>query len=183
MSDNQRLEIIDESGKVVSVETRENIHKLGLLHQEINLWFYTPSGEIIFQHREKNKDTYPDLLDATVGGHVEIGSDYETTALQELEEETGIHAEKSKLTFIQLVRSRSFDISTKNTNNVLRAVYAYRYEGKIEDLKVEKGKAIGFEIWPLDKIFTISLNDKKRFIPTVFSEDSLKIFKALENLL
>ena len=41
-----------------------------------------------------------DLLDATVGGHVEIGSDYENTALQELEEETGIKAEKNNLAFI-----------------------------------------------------------------------------------
>lgn len=60
---------------------RENIHNQGLLHREIHVWFYTPKGEIIFQHRAKDKDTYPDLLDATVGGHVEINSDYENTAL------------------------------------------------------------------------------------------------------
>ena len=76
MADNRRLNIVDENGEIIGENTRENIHNQGLLHREIHVWFYTPKGEIIFQHREKDKDTYPDLLDATVGGHVEIGSDF-----------------------------------------------------------------------------------------------------------
>src|SRR3989338_11369703 len=102
MTDNRKLNIIDEKENIVGEETRDNIHKQGLLHREIHVWFYTTKSEIIFQHREKDKDTYPDLLDATVGGHVEIGSDYEDKALQEVAEETGIKAEKYNLIFIQM---------------------------------------------------------------------------------
>ncbi|MEW5907916.1 MAG: NUDIX domain-containing protein [Patescibacteria group bacterium] len=183
MTDSRRLNIVDEQDKIIGEETRENIHNQGLLHREIHVWFYTPRGEIIFQHREKDKDTYPDLLDATVGGHVEIGSDYETTALQELEEETGIKAEKNNLAFIQMVRSKTFDTATNKTNNVVRAIYAYRYDGEIEDLKIEKGKAIGFESWLFDKLFNISDTDKKRFIPSIFEKDNLEIFAKMKNLL
>jgi len=183
MADNRKLNTVDESGKIIGEETREDIHNQGLLHQEIHVWFYTPKGEIIFQHREKDKDTYPDLLDATVGGHVEIDSDYENTALQELVEETGIKIEKNNLAFIQMVRSKTFDTATNKTNNVIRAIYAYRYEGKVEDLKVEKGKAIGFESWPLEKIFNISDEDKKRFIPSIFEKQNLEIFAKVKKLL
>jgi isopentenyldiphosphate isomerase len=183
MADNRKLNTVDESGKIIGEETREDIHNQGLLHREIHVWFYTPKGEIIFQHREKDKDTYPDLLDATVGGHVEIGSDYENTALQELVEETGIKIEKNNLAFIQMVRSKTFDTATNKTNNVIRAIYAYCYEGKVEGLKVEKGKAIGFESWPLEKIFNISDEDKKHFIPSIFEEDNLNIFKKIEKLI
>jgi len=182
MADNRKLNIVDESGKIIGEETRENIHSQGLLHREIHVWFYTPKGEIIFQHREKDKDTYPDLLDATVGGHVEIGSDYENTALQELTEETGIKTEKNNLAFIQMVRSKTFDTATNKTNNVIRATYAYCYEGKVEDLKVEKGKAIGFESWPLEKIFNISDEDRKRFIPAILEEEVLNIFRKIQKL-
>ena len=35
------------------------------------------------------------------------------------------------------------------TNNVIRAVYAYRYDGKVENLKIEKGKAIDLKRGPL----------------------------------
>ena len=183
MADNRKLNIIDEDGKIIGEETRENIHNRGLLHREIHVWFYTAKDEIIFQHREKDKDTYPDLLDPTLGGHVEIGSDYENTALQELAEETGIRAKENNLTFIEMMRSKTFDISTNKTNNVIRAIYAYRYEGKIEDLKIEKGKAIGFESWPLEKIFNISDVDRKRFIPSIFEKQNLEIFAKIRELI
>ena len=68
------LEIINEHDEVIGLETRGKIHQDGLLHREIHVWFITPNGEIIFQHRAKDKDTYPDKLDATVGGHVEPGT-------------------------------------------------------------------------------------------------------------
>lgn len=183
MADNRKLNIVDEQGNIIGEETRENIHNQGLLHREIHVWFYTSKSEIIFQHREKNKDTYPDSLDATVGGHVEIGSDYKSTARQELEEETGIKAEKNNLAFIQMVRSKTFDTATNKTNNVVRAIYAYPYKGKIDNLKIEKGKAIGFESWSLEKLFNISDEDKKRFIPLIFEKDNLKIFAKIQKLI
>jgi isopentenyldiphosphate isomerase len=183
MTDNRKLNIVDEQDKIIGEETRENIHNQGLLHREIHVWFYTSKGEIIFQHREKNKDTYPDLLDATVGGHVEIGSDYENTALQELEEETGIKAEKNNLAFIQMVRSKTFDMATNKTNNVIRAIYAYCYDREVKDLKIEKGKAIGFESWPLEKIFNISNGEKTCFIPSIFEKDNLEIFSKIKKLI
>jgi len=182
MTDSQKLNIVDENGNIIGEETRENIHKQGLLHREIHVWFYTPKGGIIFQHREKNKDTYPDLLDATVGGHVEIGADYENAALQELKEETGISAVKNNLTFIQMVKSKTYDKVTETTNNVIRAIYAYLYDDKVEDLRVEKGKAIGFETWPLEKIFNISAKNRKRFIPLILEDKMLDIFRKIQKL-
>lgn len=182
MADNRKLNIVDESGNIIGEETRENIHKQGLLHREIHVWFYTLKGEIIFQHRAKDKDTYPDSLDATVGGHVEIGSDYENAALQELEEETGISAAKDNLAFIQMMRGKTYDKTTNMTNNVIRAIYAYCYDSKIEDLRVEKGKAIGFEAWSLEKIFDISVKDRQRFIPVMLKDEFLGIFRKIQKL-
>lgn len=183
MKDNRILNIVDESGGIVGVETRGNIHRQGLLHREIHVWFYTPKDEIIFQHRAKDKETYPDMLDATVGGHVEVGDDYESTALQELEEETGISATKDDIAFIQIVRSKTYDKTTDMTNNVIRAIYAYRYNGKVENLKVEKGKAIGFEVWPFEKIFNISDEDRKCFIPSILNNEVLDIFRKIKKLI
>lgn len=182
MADNRKLNIVDENGNIIGEETRENIHKQGLLHREIHIWFYTPKGEIIFQHRGKDKDTYPDLLDATVGGHVEIGSEYEKSALQELEEETGIKAAKDNLVFIQMVRSKTYDKVTGMTNNVIRAIYAYRYDSNVADLKVEKEKAIGFEAWPFDKIFNIADEDRNKFIPAILENEVLNIFRKIQKL-
>lgn len=182
MADNRKLNIVDENGNIIGKDTRKNIHKQGLLHREIHVWFYTPKGGLIFQHRAKDKDTRPDLLGATVGGHVEIGSDFKTAALQEIKEETGIRAAKDNLVFLQMMRSKTYDKATGMTNNVVRAIYAYRYDGDIADLKIEKGKAVGFEVWPLEKIFNIADEDRKRFIPNILKEKFLNIFRKIQKL-
>ncbi len=171
------LNIIDENGNIIGEATGEDIHKKGLLHREIHVWFYTPKGEVIFQHRAKSKDTFPDMLDATVGGHVEVGSDYEDTALKEMEEETGVIASKSDLKLVKTVRSKHSDPIMGITNNVIRKVFAYKYEGNPEDLRIEKGKSEGFEVWHIEKLGRIAPDEEKRFIPSFLNQEHLEMYK------
>src|SRR3989344_8336303 len=131
----QMLEVVDENDNVVGLETRAKVHQEGLLHREIHVWFMTQNKEIIFQHRDKDKDTYPDLLDATIGGHVEPGMSYEETAFKEGIEETGETINPSKLKQIKKLHKKTFDEITGKINNTIRTQYAYLFEGRIEDLK------------------------------------------------
>ncbi len=155
----------------------------GFLHREIHIWFLTPKGEIIFQHRAKDKDTYPDKLDATVGGHVEPNMSYEETAVKECKEETGIDIDLTKLIFLGKMRKKSFDEVTKLTNNTIRAQYAYFYEGLISDLQIEKGKSEGFEAWKIDDLPHLSEIDKSRFIGLIVREDMLALFQKAKTIL
>jgi isopentenyldiphosphate isomerase len=159
------LDIVDENDRVIGQAARKEIHKKGLLHREIHVWFITPRGEIIFQHRAKDKDTFPDLLDATVGGHVEQGGSYEETALKEMKEETGI------------------DGDLKDLHNTIRAQYAYMFQGDIKDLRIEKGRALGFETWPIDALSHLSLENKRKFIPLILGDDMLSLFKKMKALI
>ena len=177
------LEVIDEDDNVVGLETRQKIHQDGLLHREIHIWFFTPQGEIIFQHRAKDKDTYPDKLDATVGGHVEPGMSYQETAIKECKEETGIKIDLSKLLFLTKMRKKSFDEVTKLTNNTIRSQYAYLYDGATSDLQVEDGKANGFEVWKIDDLSNLSDTDKDKFIGLILREDMIDMFNMARKLL
>ncbi len=172
----EMLEVIDENDNVIGLETRAKIHQDGLLHREIHIWFLTPEGEIIFQHRAKDKDTYPDKLDATVGGHVEPKMSYEETAVKECKEETGIDIDNSKLLFLTKLRKKSFDEVTKLTNNTIRSQYAYLYEGPISDLQIEKGSGEGFEAWKIDDLTNLSETDKNKFIRLILREDMIELF-------
>lgn len=175
------LNIVNESGKVIGVDTRENIHRKGLLHKEVHIWFVSPSGEIIFQHRAKNKDTFPNLLDATVGGHVEIGNDYITTAIKEIYEETGIHIKEVDLHSIKVIKSSSKDLVTGRTNNVLRAVFAYKFDGSLDLLKQESGEGAGFEAFSLERLRNLSKSERERFIPKVIDETHMALFENMIN--
>jgi isopentenyldiphosphate isomerase len=111
------LNIVDENDNVIGEEERKVIHEKGLLHREVHVWFVTPDNQIIFQHRAKNKDTFPNLLDISVGGHVEIGDSYIETVIKEVDEETGVKIKQSDLIFIDKIRRDSKDEITKMSNN------------------------------------------------------------------
>jgi isopentenyldiphosphate isomerase len=172
------LNIVDEGDNIIGQEDRIIIHREGLLHREIHVYFITPNKEIIFQHRAKDKDTYPDLLDATVGGHVEIGDSYEQTAIKEAGEETGIKIDAKNLIFIAKVEKNSKDETTKKINHAFQSEYLYIYDGGLDKLKIEAGCALGFESWPIDKLLNIGGEDKKRFIPYIlkFATNTLPTF-------
>lgn len=175
----QLLNVIDEEGNVLRQEQREVIHREGLLHADIHVWFYTPSRTLIFQHRSKTKDTYPNLLDATVGGHVDIGDSYEQAALRETLEETGIGATLEDLTFIRTILTKASDPTTGTKVYHRRKVYAYCFTGRIEDLQVEEGESAGFEAWSLEKLSSLSEEENKLFIPYHLTEEGMGIIRQV----
>ena len=179
----QLLEVVDAQGNVVGWETRLKIHAQGLLHREVYVWFYTRQGEVIFQHRSPTKDTYPNLLDATVGGHVALGEDYLAAALREMEEETGVQVQGADLRYLWTFHHKSPNPSHAGlVNNALRAVYVYCYRGNIADLRIEERAAVGFEVWPLEKLFHLNKEEQQRFIPLWMGEHGMKVFKKIQEL-
>lgn len=177
--DKNLLNIVDKNGIIIGIDTRENIHKQGLLHREIHIWFITPNEEVIFQQRSKNKDTAPNLLDATVGGHIEIGSDYLTTAILEAKEETGIDIRESDLELAAIVNTFSHNTKTGMINNALRATYFYKYNGLLADLKVEPEEGTGFQAYSVEKLERLTEEEKKKFISRVIDEEHIVLFKKI----
>lgn len=173
------LDVINDRDEVIGKETRSKIHREGLLHREIHVWFVTPQKEIIFQHRSPTKDTYPDLLDATVGGHVDLGMNYEDTAIKEIEEETGLRVSPHDLVLVRTRKDDTQDVLTNTTNRALQNVYAHIFKGKITDLAIEEGECQGFEAWSIEKLLNLNENDKKRFIPKRITSEFIDFYKEL----
>ena len=172
------LNIVDENDNIIGEDTRYNIHKKGLLHREVNAWFYTSKGEIIFQKRGLNQEIYPGLLDSTAGGHVDLNEDYDSAIIREIKEETGINPEKDKL---ELVLKRMIKYTEKLSgliNNKCYQIYTYRFDGDINELIASEGQ--GFVAWPIDRLINISEKDKKNVIPEIYNTDEIKIFSNLK---
>lgn len=175
----EMLEVVDEDGKVVGIENRKKIHTEGLLHKEVHVIFVTPKREVVFQHREKNKASMPDKLDATAGGHVDPGEDTLTAALREAVEETGLEINKGSLVFGGIARSKIYEPNTGVTNNVMRDVYGYLFEGEINDLKIEVGQAVGFVKYDFEKLKNLSEEEKAKFIPERYEKMYLDIYEEI----
>jgi len=98
----EKIDILDSRGeKTGEVAWKSEVHRLGLWHRCFHCWIAapeTPSGGpyLFVQRRATEKETWPDRLDVTVGGH--LGAGEETLdGLREVEEELGLKVAADEL--------------------------------------------------------------------------------------
>ncbi len=181
-ANNTQLDVVDEDDVIIDRASRVDIHAQGLLHREVHIWFVTPNGEIIFQKRTPKKDTFPGLLDATVGGHVELGQSYEEAALREVQEESGFELQAKDLQYLGKYRGRAVDAVTGNINNVQRAIYGYRYSGTLEQLVIEEGAGAGFIAIPYSELVAANADISSQLISVLLEPEYFLYFDRLIKL-
>ena len=89
-SPDEIFDVVDERDVVVGREFRREIHRRGLLHRAIHIFWLRPDGQLCLQRRSYAKDNCPGLLSSSCAGHVDSGEDYLHAAARELCEELGI---------------------------------------------------------------------------------------------
>ena len=179
--DGEYLEVVDENDNIVGIETRDKIHKVGLKHREVYVWFYNLEG-IFLQLRAKDKELFPDMYDSAVSGHVEIGDSYLISALKETLEETGVKIEDfDNFTEIKKDNEKNVDEKTGKISNTFSKTYAYYFSGTIDDLKIEEGKSQGFGFFKWEELKENSEKTKK-IIPFLLAKKYLELYENLELL-
>jgi 8-oxo-dGTP pyrophosphatase MutT (NUDIX family) len=177
------LEIVDDADTVIGIRSRAEIHELGLRHREIHLWLVTPDDRIIFQHRSATKDTFPNLLDASAGGHVEAGQSYEQAAVMEAYEEAGLVITPDQLQHLAKLDNYAVDERLNKRNRTFRQTYWLRYSGTLEDLRIEAGEAVGFVALPAVKVFALTPENAAGCISGLFYHDYQPCWRVLRHAL
>ncbi|WP_343250522.1 NUDIX domain-containing protein [Diplocloster hominis] len=132
--DGRAMELIDirnPDGTVTGrVRERTLIHRDGDLHGTSHVWIYRKhadqghagqshadqghadqnntdqSFDLLLQKRACGKDAFPGCYDISSAGHIPAGNDYASSAVRELGEELGIHADTEELHFLGMYESR-----------------------------------------------------------------------------
>ena len=151
MKNEELLEIWDwekgkPSGKSIS---RTESHKNGMPHEAVHLWIvqrHKNTLNILFQHRSKDKSTYPDYLDITVGGHVPFGLS-EGKIQKEAEEEIGIDPDTSDL--INLGYYRYIEKNDLFYHREFQEVYILIDNRPLDAYTFKDGEVIGLYAIPL----------------------------------
>jgi len=92
----EKIDVLDARGLVTGeVAWKSAAHRLGLWHRCFHCWIASPEtssgGPYLFvQRRALGKETWPDRLDVTVGGHLGAGEEALQGGLREIEEELGL---------------------------------------------------------------------------------------------
>jgi len=86
------LDIVDDSDKVIGKDTRDNIWKRGLHHnvRVVNIFILNSEGKILLPKRTMTKKIFPGCFDFSCGEHVLSGETYDEAAIRGLKEELDI---------------------------------------------------------------------------------------------
>lgn len=147
----EMLDIIemDENGveTVIGSAPRSLVRQQGLLHRVTTVLPFTPTGQLTVQRGAHNLERYGFCL-SVCGGHVPSGSNYEETALRELQEELQLSTEpQNELSFI---RKRRYD-DPDGLDSDIKVMYAYvftpqefadvlKYRQFLDSMKMTKTK-------------------------------------------
>lgn len=86
------FDVCDENDRVIGQAPRGEVHARGLLHRAVHIFVFNSRGELLLHRRSSQKDEYPLRITSSASGHLEVGEDYATAAVRELEEELGLVA-------------------------------------------------------------------------------------------
>ncbi|HBM45565.1 MAG: NUDIX hydrolase [Parcubacteria group bacterium GW2011_GWF2_38_76] len=177
------VDVVDEMDRVVGQIYRDDLREDGPIRRAVHVWFVTRSGEIIFQVRGAKKDTNPNMLDATVSGHIPSGESYSRAAVREVFEETGVLVNPENLYFLGKISP------TRKGNTifdpVFRGMFMYVFDKDISSLRIEVGEGAGFEKMHIDDVLFLRKEDDmaKMIVPGILNKESIAILKKIRSLI
>jgi isopentenyldiphosphate isomerase len=162
------FDILDENANPLGIKKlRKLVHKDGDWHQSCHVWVYNSKGEILFQKRTKNKDSYPGFWDISSAGHVGLGEMPKESALRELNEEIGIKADEKDLEFIGKAKISAPIPELNWKNNEFNHTFLMKYDKDIKNLKLQEEEVDEIVFVPIEELKD-DLNDSiksKKYVP------------------
>jgi len=132
------LDIWDASGKPTGQVLEKSIaHQKGLFHPTVHVWFYTSAPSLLLQKRGSNKETFPNLWDVSVAGHVSSGESILDGALREIKEEIGLQLKLDDLLLID-VRKNINQFSNGIIDCEFQHVFLSELKTGVKDLVIQK---------------------------------------------
>lgn len=125
--------------KTGQTATRDDAHRLGLLHRVIHLWIINRQGQVLVQQRSACKEAGAGLWYVSVGGHIESGEGIEATILRETMEELGVDIApvKDQIAYLYTFRERKRERGGALVEDEFYDVFALRADIDIADIVMQ----------------------------------------------
>ena len=140
------IDVLDiEGNKTGKTCQKSVVHKKGLFHATVHIWFYTSKGKILLQQRAASKAIYPLLWDVSVAGHVNSGESLLTAAIREVKEEIGITIGENDLKKIGVMKSFQ-SYKSGIIDNEFHTVFISKLDEDIKNLNAQKEEVEALKI-------------------------------------
>jgi isopentenyldiphosphate isomerase len=140
------VDIVDTSGVPTGEKClKSEAHKQGYWHPCVNIWLYNSKGEILIQKRVADKDTFPNLWDVSVAGHIGAGEFPLEAAQRELTEELGLDIPTQEFNFIGTYNS-DHSHNEKLIDREFHHVYLVELKVPMDQLKLQTEEVAGIKM-------------------------------------
>ena len=148
-------QLYDERGQALVEKGagKDEVFSKGLLHGAAHVWIWraTPNGpEILLQRRGSAKKTWPNLLDISAAGHIDLGEGPLAAALRETKEELGIDVPPHSPKLITIHRTR-LESAEQFIENEFQWLYVMQLSG-VADF-VSPAREVGSLTWKPFQLF------------------------------
>jgi len=154
------FDIFDAEMNHIGVEERKEVHQKGYWHKTFHCWFYQMENgvlQVLFQKRQHDKDTHPNLLDITAAGHLTAGERPEE-GIREVEEELGILVQLDELESVGVIPVSY--VGDTFIDNEFCYTYFYHFRKSIETVLPDPVEVAGIyqvPFYQLEGLFNGSL--------------------------
>jgi len=171
------VDICDENNNLLGIQKMTSeAHRDGLWHRASHVWIYNSKGEILLQLRAKEKRLYPDMWDISAAGQISAGEDPVTSGLRETEEEIGLKLKREDLDFFMIRKHKA--IFRNMMNNEFYYVYFFKFDGDINQLKLQREEVQKIQFFSIDKIEKELKTNPDRYVP--HGDYWFKVFKEVK---
>ena len=159
------VDILNTNGSLTEKKKlKSEAHKKGLWHASTQIWIYTPKGEILIQKRTANKDTYPNLWDISVAGHLSAGDSPIAASIREIKEEIDLIIPAEALQFLKTVKN-SKKPSPSIIDNEFNHLFICCSTININELQLQPEEVAAVELLPINEFKNQLANNYTKFVP------------------
>ncbi len=163
------LDITDENGTPTGKTIdRNTAHREGILHRTAHVWIVRREKgriQVLLQKRSRDKESFPGMYDTSSAGHIPAGDEPLFSALRELNEELGIHAEEKDLEFAGMFRGKyekEFHGHMFRDNEAV-FVYVLKKDVNTQDLILQESVVEEVRWFDLKDVYEEIRTDRSRF--------------------
>ncbi len=165
------FDVVNEDGSPTGiVKRRADVHRDGDWHRAIHVWLYGANDLgpfMLMNRRGRHKDTWPGMLDVTVGGHLAAGETV-VQAFREIEEEIGVAADPARLQFIETRPGYG------QVERELQEVFLYRDDRPLNEYRPNPAE--------LEGLVMISLTDAQAIFTMTSSSVEATLLRAVDRV-
>jgi len=148
---NKLVDIFDENNKSLKQqEMLKEVHRSGKWHRVSHVWIYNLEGDVLLMKRYSKKKLYPDMWDVSLQVHVSANEQPIQTAVKAMKDKLGIETNKRNLKLVLI--KQSITHYEEITNREYFYSFVFRFDGKIENLKMKVDRMNALQFYPIKKI-------------------------------